>query len=389
MTGPLAGVTVTEIADGVAGPFTGLLLADLGAEVVKVEPPDGDRSRAWRDGGSVVHQVLNRNKLGATVDLDAPDAAEAVICLARGSDVVVVDTDALAAWPYLGELVDRPTNVVCRVSLFGADGPLAGLPISELAAQLLSEATSSVGSVETGPGRAGVDIGSSYAGIFAAQAVCAALVAAEPGQGEVVDVTLVGALLTMRSTLWLALSNPDEWWGFHLESYRRPPFRGYQCADGRIYFDLRHAGSVDWDALLDDLGLGALREDPRYPDIVVKGAGPGSRYADAAQPLWEQAFRTRAVDEVDAILTKHGADVFAVNDYPALLATPQVAAVGNVTQGGGGVPAHIRPPWEFSETPVPDAAPAPALGESARAALAQRGATEEQLTRWSAAGLIR
>jgi crotonobetainyl-CoA:carnitine CoA-transferase CaiB-like acyl-CoA transferase len=384
VTGPLAGVRVLEIADGVAGPYTGLMLADLGADVVKLEPTDGDRSRRWRDDG-LVYRVLNRGKRGATLDLAAADA---VLCLARGSDVVVVDTDAIAAWPHLAGLVDEPTNVVCRISLFGADGPMAGMPIAELPAQLLSEATASVGSVETGPGRAGVDIGSSYSGIFAAQAICAALLANEPGTGEVVDVSLVGSLLTMRSTLWVALSNPDEWWGFHLESYRRPPFRGYQCADGRIYFDLRHATSVDWDALLDDLGIGDVRDDPRYPDIVVRGAGPGSRYADAAQPVWERAFRHRTVAQVEAILTKHGADVFAVNDYPELLATPQVAAVGNVAPADGAVPAHIRPPWEFSATPVPDASAAPTLGTSAKAVLAERGATAEQLDRWTAGGLI-
>jgi crotonobetainyl-CoA:carnitine CoA-transferase CaiB-like acyl-CoA transferase len=381
----LAGVRVLEIADGVAGPYTGLLLADLGADVVKLEPPQGDRSRGWHD---VAYPVLNRGKRGATLDLSAPDAADAVTSLARGSDVVVIDTDALAAWPHLRNLVDDPPNVVCRLSLFGDEGPLAGMPISELAAQLLSEATSSVGSVDTGPGRAGVDIGSCYTGIFASEAICAALIAAEPGVGEVVDVSLVGSLLTMRSTLWVALSNPDEWWGFHLESYLRPPFLGYHCADGRIYFDFRHAGGVDWDALLDELGLGDVRDDPRYPDLITLGAGPSSRYCDEAQPVWERAFRQRTVEQVDAILTKHGADVFVVNDYPQLLATAQVAATGNVAPATADIPAHIRPPWEFSATPVPDATPAPALGVSAREVLAERGASAAALDRWTSTGLI-
>jgi crotonobetainyl-CoA:carnitine CoA-transferase CaiB-like acyl-CoA transferase len=386
---PLEGVRVIEMTHMVMGPTCGMILAQLGAEVIKVEPPAGDRSRGWRDDG-LIYRILNRGKRGATLDLAATDAGEAVAQLAAGSDVVILDTDALAAWPHLQGLVDRPSGVVCRISLFGADGPMAGMPISELAAQLLSEATSSVGNVDTGPQRAGMDIGSTYAGIFAAQAVCAALLVHEPGDGgEVVDVSLVGALLTMRSTLWVALSNPDEWWGFHLESYLRPPFRGYQCADGRIYFDLRHAASVDWDALLADLGLADVKDDPRYPDLVVQGAGPGSRYADAAQPVWERAFRHRTVEQVDAILSKHGADVFPVNDYPELLATPQVAAVGNVVPATGDIPAHIAAPWEFSATPVGGTSPAPTLGTSARDALTDRGASREQLDRWAASGLVR
>jgi crotonobetainyl-CoA:carnitine CoA-transferase CaiB-like acyl-CoA transferase len=350
--GPLDGVRVVEIAEGVAGPQAGLLLADLGAQVCKLEPPAGDRSRAWRDG-ELVFRVLNRNKAGAVVTGTA-DA----LALARQADVVVIDTDALARWPALAPLVDEPVNVVLRISLFGAEGPMAGLPVAELPAQLLAEATASVGDAAH-PGRAGVDIGSTYAGIFGAQGVCAALLAGGP---DVVDVSLVGALLMMRSTLWVALSSPDEWWGFHLESYHRPPFRGYACADGRVYFDMRHAASVDWDAFLTELGLTGARDDPRQREIMMGGAGPGARYADAATPVWEQAFRRMTMAEVTEVVTRHGGDVFRVNDYPQLLAEPQVAAAGNVAPARGAVPAHIRPPWEFSATPVPDATAAPPLG---------------------------
>jgi crotonobetainyl-CoA:carnitine CoA-transferase CaiB-like acyl-CoA transferase len=387
MSGPLAGTRVLEIAEGVAGPTCGLLLADLGAEVIKVESPDGDRSRGWRDD-ALNYQLLNRGKRGVTVDLSHPEAAALAAALAAGCDAVIVDTDVLAAWPALAGLTDDPAQVVCRISLFGSDGPMAGLPIAELPAQLLSEATASVGQPGR-PGRAGVDIGSSYAGIYGAQAILAALLANEPGTGELIEVSLVGALMAMRSTLWVALSNPDEWWGFHLDSYYRPPFRGYECADGRVYFDLRHAASVDWDALLDELGLGDVRDDPRYPDLMVAGAGPGARYADAATPIWDRAFRHRSVDSVTEIITRYGGDVFRVNTYPELLATPQVGAVGNVAPRAGQVPAHIRPPWEFSGTALAaDATAAPQLGLSARAVLADCGASAGDVARWTAAGLL-
>jgi crotonobetainyl-CoA:carnitine CoA-transferase CaiB-like acyl-CoA transferase len=350
--GPLAGIRVVEIAEGIAGPQAGLLLADLGATVCKLEPRVGDRSRHWRTD-EVTYAILNRNKIGAVLD----EPAEAIE-LARQADVVIIDTDALTRWPDLGVLVDQPSNIVLRLSLFGATGPTADLPLSELSAQLLSEATASVGDADH-PGRAGVDIGSTYAGIFGAQGICAALLADEP---EVVDVSLVGSLLMMRSTLWVALSNPDEWWGFHLESYRRPPFRGYACADGRLYFDLRHAATVDWDGFLTELGLADVRDDPRSREIVMLGAGPGARFADAAQPLWERAFRSMTVHEVTAVVTRYGGDVFPVNTYDELLAAPQVAAAGNVAPASGAIPAHIRPPWQFSATPVPEATPAPILG---------------------------
>jgi crotonobetainyl-CoA:carnitine CoA-transferase CaiB-like acyl-CoA transferase len=378
VTGPLDGVRVLQAADGVAVPYAGMLLADLGADVVALEPPGGDRTRGWRTDG-LVHALLNRGKRGITLDLGADVAAE-VVGLLGGADVVLVDTDALDRWPVLDRLVAAPTGITCRFSLFGPDGPWGGAPVAELAAQLLSEATSSVGD-PAHPGRVGVDIGSNYAGIFAAQAVCAALAC---GTGpELIDVSLVGALLTMRSTLWVALSNPDDWWGFHLDSYGRPPFRGYRCADGAIYFDLRFAAGVDWNALLGELGIAEVKDDPRYPDLMVLGAGPSARYADEAQPVWERGFAHRTVAEVTEILQRHGGNVFPVQDYPTLLSAPQVAAVGAVAPTTDGVPAHVRPPWEFSATPLDhDPAPAPALGTDPAAVLAEWGATPEQLSRW-------
>ncbi|GAA1879920.1 CoA transferase [Pseudonocardia ailaonensis] len=339
--GPLAGVTVLQAADGVAAPYCGMLLADLGAEVTVLDP-EGDRTRGWRADG-LVYSLLNRGK----------GVAEG----ATGHDVVLVDTDSLARRPELRSHVEAPTGISCRFSLFGPDGGWGDAPLSELAAQLLSEATSSVGDPGH-PGRAGVDIGSTYAGIFAAQAICATLACGtEP---EVIDVSTVGALLTMRSTLWVALSNPDEWWGFHLDSYTRPPFRGYRCADGAIYFDLRFAASVDWDALVTELGIADVRDDPRYPALLVQGAGPTGRYADEAREVWERGFAGRTVAEVTALLRRYEGNVFPVLEYPALLASEQVAAVGAVVPATAGVPAHIAPPWEFSATPLEhDPSPAP------------------------------
>jgi crotonobetainyl-CoA:carnitine CoA-transferase CaiB-like acyl-CoA transferase len=379
VTGPLAGVRVLQVADGVAVPYAGMLLADLGADVVALEPPEGDRSRGWRPDG-LVHTLLNRGKRGLTLDLAVEGAAD-VLTVLGSADVVLVDTDALRRHPVLDPLVDAPRGITCRFSLFGPDGLWEGAPIAELPAQLLSEASASVGQPGR-PGRAGVDLGSTYAGVFATQAVCA-LLACGTGQ-EVVDVSLVGALLTMRSTLWVALSNPDDWWGFHLDSYVRAPFRGYQCADGAIYFDLRHARSVDWDALLADLDLADVRDDPRYPDLLVLGAGPTSRYADAARPIWERAFRHRTVADIESVLRRHNANVFPVQDYPTLLAAPQVEAVGAVVPGTPQVPAHVAPPWEFSATPLQrDPEPAPVLGGDPIPVLTDWGATPQQCAGWA------
>jgi len=242
--GPLHGYRVVEIAEGVAGPYTAMSLGDAGADVVKIEPPHGDRSRGWApslDGDSPVFRTLNRSKRGIVLDWSSGQDIETARRLLAQADVAVVDKYGLP--PELGwERLNAPGLVYCAISGFGPQGPWADRPASELGAQMASEATSSLGNLGEPPVRHGSDIGSVFAANNAIQAICAALYARDdsdpsnPTGGQRVEVSLFGSLIAMRSTLWVALSNPDEWWGFHLDSYVKPPDHGYQCRDLPIYF---------------------------------------------------------------------------------------------------------------------------------------------------------
>lgn len=355
MSPPLAGVRVIDASDGVAGPYCALQLADAGAEVTKLETGDGDRTRQWAprtaSGQSVAYLALNRNK--RQVDVAGDQAAAQLERLAAQADVLIVDNDGpairLLSWERAREVNRR--LIYCVISGYGPNGPWAGRAAGELAAQMASEATSSLGRVGEPPVRAGTDMASMFAGIHAVQAVAAALVTREAdGEGDRIDVSLFGSLVTMRSTLWVALSNPDEWWGFHLDSYVKPPFHGFQCRDGRIYFELRGFTAAQREALLEELGMSWASQDPRHAKLLADGAGGSGRYTHELMDIWESGLRGWTCAEAIEIIERHGGVALPMNDYSSLLADEQVRHLNIVRKGqgpdGAEIP-YIRSPWLF------------------------------------------
>ena len=381
--GPLDGYRVVEIAEGVAGPYTAMSLGDAGADVIKVEPPAGDRARGWSpqadSGDSVLFRALNRSKRGIVLDWNSPADLELGKRLLEEADVAIVDKVGLPEalrW----ESLDAPGLVYCAISGFGERGPWADRPTSELAAQLASEATASLGIIGEEPVRHGGDIGSMYAANYAIQAICAALFARDdsdpstPTGGQRIEVSLFGSLIAMRSTLWVALSNPDEWWGFHLDSYVKPPDHGYQCRDLPIYFSLARIRGDAFESLIDELDMNWAREHADYNRLRSDGAGGAGRYAAELKPLWERGFANFDADRVIEIVERHGGWAFPMHDYERLSRDPQVAAVDaiiEVEQSDGSVLRQVAPPWDFEGTPVSVRRPSPTLGEHQEELLAE------------------
>ena len=381
--GPLDGYRVVEIAEGVAGPYTAMSLGDAGADVIKVEPPAGDRARGWSpqadSGDSVLFRALNRSKRGIVLDWNSPAELELGKRLLEEADVAIVDKVGLPealGW----ESLDAAGLVYCVISGFGKRGPWADRPTSELAAQLASEATASLGIIGEEPVRHGGDIGSMYAANYAIQAICAALFARDdsdpstPTGGQQIEVSLFGSLIAMRSTLWVALSNPDEWWGFHLDSYVKPPDHGYQCRDLPIYFSLARIRGDAFESLIDELDMNWAREHADYNRLRSDGAGGAGRYAAELKPLWERGFANFDADRVIDIVERHGGWAFPMHDYERLSRDPQVAAVDaiiEVEQSDGSVLRQVAPPWDFEGTPVSLRRPSPTLGEHQEELLAE------------------
>ena len=375
MSGPLDGYRVVEISEGVAGPYTTMSLADAGAYVVKIEPPQGDRARGWAPSlgdDSPLFLALNRNKRGIVLDWSSDEDLQTARRLFSQADVAVVDKYGLPPdlrW----EELESPGLIYCAISGFGPKGPWADRPASEIGTQMASEATSSLGNLGDPPVRHGSDIGSVFAANNAIQAICAALYARDdsdpdhPTGGQRVEVSLFGSLIAMRSTLWVALSNPDEWWGFHLDSYIKPPDHGYQCRDLPIYFSLARIRGEAFESLLDELDMDWAREHPDFEKLRTDGAGGAGRYAAELTPLWERGFANFDAEQVIEVVERHGGWAFPMHDYERLSKDPQVAAVGaiiEVEQQDGSAMRQVAPPWDFEQTPVSmTMRPAPRLGQ--------------------------
>jgi formyl-CoA transferase len=255
--------------------------------------------------------------------------------------------------------------VYCSITSFGENGPLRDRPGSELVVQAMAEYTASLGRIGDPPVRVGADIASLNTGIFAAQAILAALFhRLKTGAGQRVTVSEFGALLHMRGIMWHSMNDPDDWYGFHLDHYTKPPDYGYQTKNGPLYFILRRGSSEDWDRLVMELGMDEVLADPRFADYGRAATSIG-RYATEVKPIWEKAFENRTREELIALIKSVGGDAVPIMDYPALLAHPQVAAlevVAEVDHPAAGRFKTVRPVARFSETPDSIRLAPPTLG---------------------------
>ncbi|MCC7103597.1 MAG: CoA transferase [Chloroflexi bacterium] len=195
------------------------------------------------------------------LDLTSREGQEALLRLAQQADIVVSDLDARET-RRLGldyETVERlnPTVVYCSISDFGERGPLADLPGSEPVIQAMTEYWASMGAIGRPPLRTGADIAEMNTGLIAFDGVLAAYVyRLVHGVGQRVMTSKPASLLHRRATLWAAQSNPDDWSGFHLDTYVKPPDHGYLCADRPISFNLHRGSQEAYDTLHLELELG-------------------------------------------------------------------------------------------------------------------------------------
>jgi crotonobetainyl-CoA:carnitine CoA-transferase CaiB-like acyl-CoA transferase len=379
--GNLAGFRVVDLSEGICGPFCSMQLADAGAEVVKVEPPKGDYARRigppFVNGESAVFLSVNRNKKSVVLDYRHEDQCGVLRKLAATADIFLEDLGPGEAerlgCGYSQLSQQNPQLVYCAISPFGEEGPLKDLPGSELVIQAMAEYTASLGRIGEPPIRLGADVAAINTGIFATQAILAGLFhRARAGHGQRVAVSQFGSLLHLRGIMWHSMSDPDDWYGFHLDHYTNPPDYGYQAQDGALYFILRRGNTEDWDRLLLELGMEQVLTDPRFSDYGRQATSIG-RYAPEVKHLWEEAFKGRARDAIIGLIKSIGGDAVPMMDYPSLLAHPQVEAlhvVVEVPHPNGGTFKTIRPVARFTGTPEPAMTAPPRLGEHTEEILA-------------------
>ncbi|WP_448586253.1 CaiB/BaiF CoA transferase family protein [Thermaurantiacus sp.] len=372
--GPLAGLVVVDLTRVLAGPFATMLLADLGARIVKVEPPGGDDARAFPPfvaGESAYFASINRGKESIALDLKAEaDRAVFEALLAR-ADVLVENyrPGALARLGYGWEALHArfPRLILASVSGFGQTGPAAPKPAYDVIVQAMGGIMSLTGHPGQPPVRVGTSIGDITAGLFAVIGIEAALIRRErTGEGSHVDVAMFDCQLAILENAIARVAVTGEDPG-PLGS-RHPsitPFQAFRCADRPIV--IAAGNDALFSALAEALGLPQLARDPRYGTNAARTAN-----WQALEAVLEERLATAPAAHWLACLDAAGVPAGPVNRVSEALGDPQVEArrmlVATVLPNGR--PLRVAGcPVKISGVPDPaERAPAPAL-DSARAAL--------------------
>ncbi|MGQ2912191.1 CaiB/BaiF CoA transferase family protein [Aeromicrobium sp.] len=335
---PLHGMRVVEFGHVAAGPFAGMLLADLGADVVKVEPPNGDQMRAWppigsdEDGERFSYNFtsLNRNKRSVVADLKDPDQNAMVRRLLMSADAVVQNyrpgvLDRLGLG-YESISAEHRGIVFCSISGYGLTSPYRDRGAYDVVIQGMSGLMSVTGSDGGPPVKAGVPVADFITGLYAAMTVSALL--ADPLSGRRsrhVDVPMLDCLLATSalqvSEFWGTGRTPAALGSAHP---RNAPYQAFQAQDR--YFTLAAGNDRLWHAVCAAIERSELLDDPRF----VTQAGRVEHQLDLAH-LLEKTFETRPADHWVRVLSDHGVPCGPINTFEEVLADPHVVETGLLT----------------------------------------------------------
>ncbi len=395
--GPLAGLRVIEFAHIMAGPVCGRMLADMGADVVKVEPVQGgDASRQFLPPAvgdqSAAFLMLNRNKRGIAVDLKSPDGVEIARRLVAEADVLI-ENYRFGAMDRLGlgyeTLSEKnPGLVYCEISGFGRTGPLAQLGGFDLVAQGYSGLMSVTGEgADRPPVKCGPPVTDITAGILAAMGILAALRERDrTGRGQRVDTSLYEAGITQ--TYWqsaIALATGDSPGPLGSAHPLSAPYEAFQTSDGWI--TVGGSNQATWEKLTVALGEPALAEDERFRSNADRMANLSALRAALAPRFLE-----RSSSEWLETLEAAGVPAGPVASVGEMLQEPQAQARGMVTEVEhstlGPVPT-IGFPVRFSSTPASVSKGAPLLGEHTREVLRDLGYDDGEISELVDQGVVR
>ena len=394
--GPLTGVRVIELAHVMAGPTCGLMLADLGADVVKVEKiPHGDDTRRMAPpavgGEAAAYLMMNRNKRGIAVDFKREEGQAIGRRLISAADVVIENfrkgtLERLGlGYDALREL--NPGVIYCEVSGFGRTGPYAERGGFDLIAQGMSGLMSITGEA---PGRPPVKCGAPVtditAGILAAMGVLAAYVhRLKTGEGQRVDTSLFEAGIVQ--TYWqsaIALATGQAPGPLGSAHPLTAPYQAFETADGWI--TIGAANQANWLRLTEALEASPLRDDPRFATNDARMANLPALVA-ALTPLFKRRTTANWLERLEAAAVPAG----PVLDVAEMLADPQTAAremVVGVPHSRLGTVETLGAPVKFSATPASVTRGAPLLGEHTREVLREHGYADTDIDTLAASGVV-
>ena len=347
MDRPLAGLKVVELARILAGPWAGQLLADLGAEVIKVERPgSGDDTRAWgppfaADGSAAYFHACNRGKSSVAIDIESADGQEQVRALIRDADILIENFKVGGLAKYGLDFASlqqvNPRLIYCSITGFGQDGPYAGRPGYDFAIQGMGGFMSLTGEPEGGPLRAGVAVADLFTGLNATVAILAALRGREEtGRGCHIDMALLDcqvAMLANQALGYLTTGRAPERSGNAHPNIA--PYQVFAVRDGHVVVAVGNDGQFR--RLCDLAGLPALAADPRFATNAER-----VRNRAALDAALIPALALRSHDELLAALSAAGIPGGPVNDLAQVFADPQVIARG-MQIAPGGMPGVASP----------------------------------------------
>jgi len=361
---PLGGVKVIEFCNVAAGPYCGMLLADMGADVIKVEHPGGDSLRAWpplSNGYSENFASLNRNKRSVTLDLkDANDVLKAKKLVSDAD--ILLENNRPGVMTRLGldyaALVDEnPKLVYVSISAFGQQGPRAKEGGFDLTLQAMSGVMSVTGEEGGAPVKCGVPLTDFAAGLYGAFAAAAALrTAQKTGRGVHIDVPMLG------TSLAIAALQTSEYFGSDKDPVklgskhpRNAPYQAFRCKDG--HFAMAAGNNALWAKVCKTLEITELCEDPRFSTPALRAANQ-----EELRVLLEEIFIQSDAEHWLEKFRSEGVPCAPINRYSEALCDPQVeymnwvqevelpnglktkTFVSPLSLDGRGLPLRYRPP---------------------------------------------
>jgi crotonobetainyl-CoA:carnitine CoA-transferase CaiB-like acyl-CoA transferase len=369
---PLEGVRVVELCHVAAGPFCGMLLADYGAQVTKIESPEGDAMRQWPpivDGYSENFASINRGKRSAVLDLKNPADRDLARELVLASDVLVENNRPGVlrrlglGWDWFGPR--KPSLVYCSISAFGQDGPRGNEGGFDLTIQAAAGVMSVTGEAEGAPVKAGVPLSDFASGLYAAFTIASLIARVRAGgPGGSVDVPMFAATLAVgalqTSEYFGTGRNPRKLGSAHP---RNAPYQAFRASDG--WFAMAAGNNKLWEQVCDLVGADALKRDARFASPTLRAANQV-----VLKDLLEVYFVREPVAHWLGVFGPAGVPSAPINGYGEALADPQAAhlqLVQPMTLPNGHRTRTVACPIRIDGRPVPVDTRPPALGEHTEA----------------------
>ena len=395
MSQPLEGIKVLELGNFIAGPFCGMLLGDMGADVIKIERPTrGDQTRAMPplvNGESASFAALNRNKRSLVLDLKQQAARDVVLALVKTSDVFLENNrpgamEGIGLGPEQLRAVN-PKIVYVSASGFGQTGPYRRRAGVNLIVEAFSGALSVTGAPDDMPMRPGVQTADIFGALFATYAVLSGLISVMKGRGgRIADVSLVEASISAaawETAYYLATGDVPVRLGH--QHRLNAPYQLFETHDGK-YIAIGTPNDELFKRFMTVLGLESYLSDARFVSYVLRKQNEAG-LLEVVTPAVHQ----RSASELESLLMQTGVPCSLVNDYKEVFDNPHIKA-RNVLQEinhpvMGKMPA-VRNPVLFDANSPTIRLPAPLLGQHSAEILRELGHSDAQIAEFAKAGVV-